>query len=100
MSQELNAQDLADDLHRLSGLPVAVAGIVEDHAHPAIRLGWGGANTSDVEAIAAAMLLACRDTLEALAPAHPGCRPQLAQVSAALDALRPLLSSAPAREVH
>jgi hypothetical protein len=99
MSQELNAQDLADDLHRLSGLPVVVAGIVEDQPHLAIRLGWAGADTSDVEAIVAAMLLACRDALETIAHSTPGCRPQLARVSTALDALRPV-ASAPTRGVH
>ena len=100
MSQVLNAQELAEEPHGLSDLPVVIAGIEGDEDSPLIRIGVAGACTHDIEAIAAAMLSACKDALETLALSTPCCHVQLARVTASLKALKPLASAAPAGEVH
>ena len=100
MSQELNAQDLAEELHSLSGLAVVIAGIEEDGDRAIVHLGEKGAGFDDLEAIATLLLAMCKGPLEMLAPTNTDCQPQLDRVTAALQALRPLASAEPKREVH
>lgn len=101
MSQELNADELATDLHRLSGAPALVAGVLHHGRHPRVQLGVAGVSTHDAEAIAVALLGSMLAALDASASPHVGVAAQRVRIAAAIDALRPILTvETESGEVH